>query len=213
MGPNCGLYVPSKEEVDEMGLERHDLHPNFARHGLRGVVDLAKTTPDNLLGLDLVESLIGEKLALPKGTPRMPGGFLAGSRPYPGATRNWSSLSLTQVRRIRNKAPGIVCSTYFNHGRTGEAWGIDAMVSPFNRLANAAQERLGDHLSDWAIRNWNWLNLNYVIWWNWMNDGAGWFSYEPFRRQWSGGSQNRVTSKHKDHWHGQVDNPWVPGNE
>lgn len=151
----------------------------------------------------MIDVNIGEKLALPKGTPRGPDEW----PPYPGATKNWSELSWEVVRAVRQKVPGIICSTYEGHGRTGEPWGIDIMVSPFNRRANPEQEQLGDAISDWALANWSGLHINYIIWWNWMNDGESWFSYEPYRKQWSGGSQNLVTSRHMDHVHIQILNP------
>jgi hypothetical protein len=49
------------------------------------------------------------------------------------------------------------------------------------------------------------MHLNYVIWFNQMNDGVGWFGYEPFIG--FGGDPNFVTQRHQDHVHIQVMNP------
>lgn len=151
---------------------------------------------------------IGHKMQLPKGTPRE-------YPPFPGATKNWSVRSRIQVARIKAKAPGIVCATYASHGRTGEPWGIDIMVSPFHNLFNNEQKQFGWDLCNWIVRHWDEFHLNYVIYDNLMNEinGNGWFSYEPYRKDWGGGSQQLVTSRHRDHIHLQIDNPHVAGNE
>lgn len=147
-----------------------------------------------------------KKLTLPSGTPR-------NYPPYPGATKNWSPRTRAVVHQIREKAPGVVCATYEGHGRTGEPWGIDIMVSKFNEKANHAQELFGDALCNWLLAHWSEFHINYAIWWNYMNDGAGWFDYEPYRLKWAGGSQTLVTSRHLDHIHISISSPYLPGNE
>lgn len=151
---------------------------------------------------------LGRKLELPKGTPRR-------FPPYPGATKRWSDRTRQQVHRIERKAPGVICATYAGHGRTGEPWGIDIMISPFHDRANQKQEDFGDALCNWLVRNWEEMHINYIIYWNWMRDSkrGGWFSYEPYRLKWGGGSQNIVTSRHLDHLHVQINNPHIRGNE
>src|SRR5215212_9398035 len=110
------------------------------------------------------------------------------------------------------EAPGIVCATYRFHGRTGQTWGVDIMVAPFKQKANAPQKALGNALVRWLMNNWVEMHLNYVIWWNRMNDGAGWFDYSPWSRPASqggfpGGSPDMNTRRHEDHVHIQVMNP------
>ncbi len=162
---------------------------------------------------------LGKKLELPKGTPHMPHGYERGVRPYPGATRDWAGRTKNQVERIQRKVPGVVCATYAGHGRTGEAWGIDVMVSPVHQRFSHAQKEFGWELCRWLLRNWDSMHLNYLIFDNFMNDinGQGWFDYEPLRRDWirrsNGGSPNVVTSRHRDHVHIQIDNPHIGGNE
>jgi hypothetical protein len=141
---------------------------------------------------------MGHHLELPGGTPRH-------FPPFLGATQRWSERTRHQVRRIRRKAPGIVCATYRHHGRTGEPWGIDVMVSTLHQMANDREKALGNGLVRWLMNNFAEMHLNYVIWFNQMNDGAGWFSYEPFIG--FGGDPNIVTQRHQDHVHIQVMNP------
>jgi hypothetical protein len=141
-----------------------------------------------------------------------PGGTPRHFRPYPGATQRWSERTRQLVRRIRRKAPGIVCATYRNHGRTGQTWGVDIMVAPFNQKANAPQKALGNALVRWLVNNRAEMHLNYVIWWNRMNDGAGWFDYSPWSKPASqggfpGGSPDMNTRRHEDHVHIQVMSP------
>jgi len=62
------------------------------------------------------------------------------------------------------------------------------------------------------LNNWAEMHLNYVIWWNRMNDGAGWFDYSPWSKPPSqggipGGSPDINTRRHEDHVHIQVMNP------
>ena len=172
MSANCGLYVPSKAELFREGVERRNVHPNLERYD-----DLEE--PAGLLEALRSPDRIGRKIQLPDSTPKT-------FPPFQFATRQWSDRSWRTVHRIQRKAPGIVCATYQGHGRTGEPWGIDAFVSKMHEKANAAEEEAGDRLVEWAVRNWEWLNLNYVIWWNYMHDGAGWFWYEPWRKTGSG---------------------------
>ena len=188
-GSCCGRYVPA-EEIERilarLGIERTDQHPEY--------------TVEQEEGFGM-----GTRLDLPNGTPRH-------FPPYPGATRRWSERTRRQVRRIRRKAPGIVCATYRSHGRTGQTWGVDIMVAPFNHKANAPQKALGNALVRWLVNNWVEMHLNYVIWWNRMNDGAGWFDYSPWSKPASqggypGGSPDMNTRRHEDHVHIQVMNP------
>ncbi len=160
----------------------------------------------------MAEFNLGKELVLPKGTPRH-------YPPFPGATKRWADRTLEQVKRIERKVPGVVCATYAGHGRTGEAWGIDVMVSPFNQKFSKDQKAFGWELCTWLLRNWDSMHLNYLIYDNFMNEinGNGWFDYEPYRLDWirrsNGGSPNIVTSRHRDHVHIQIDNPHVSGNE
>ncbi len=186
---NCGLHVLTPDELDTLGIERYEEIPNKGSAVGRALSGVG-----------------GEELILPRGAPRT-------FPPFPGATKNWNARTERVVRLVKEKAPGVICATYRNHGRTGEPWGIDIMISQFNQKANAAQENFGDILCNWAVKNWAWLNLNYIIYWNWMNDGTGWFDYEPYRLQWASGSQNLVSSRHQDHLHFQVDNPFRAGND
>jgi hypothetical protein len=188
-GSCCGRYVPA-EEIERilarLGIERTDQHPEYTAEQVEG------------FGM-------GTRLDLPNGTPRH-------FPPYPGATQRYSERTRQQVRRIRGKAPGIVCATYRNHGRTGETWGVDMMVAPFNQKANAPQKALGNGLVGWLMNNWVEMRLNYVIWWNRMNDGKGWFDYSPWSKPasqggWKGGSSDMNTRRHEDHVHIQVMNP------
>jgi hypothetical protein len=188
-GSCCGRYVPA-EEIERilarLGIERTDQHPEY--------------TVEQEEGFGM-----GTRLDLPNGTPRH-------FPPYPGATQRYSERTRQQVRRIRQKAPGIVCATYRNHGRTGEPWGVDIMVAPFNQKANSPQKALGNALVRWLMNNWVEMYLNYVIWWNRMNDGEGWFDYSPWSKPasqggWKGGSSDMNTRRHEDHVHIQVMNP------
>jgi hypothetical protein len=188
-GSCCGRYVPA-DEIERilagLGIERTGQHPELTLEQEEG------------FGM-------GTRLYLPNGTPRH-------FPPYPGATRRYSERTRQQVRRIRLKAPGIVCATYRNHGRTGEPWGVDIMVAPFNQKANAPQKALGNAVVRWLMNNWVEMHLNYVIWWNRMNDGAGWFDYSPWSKPasqggWKGGSPDMNTRRHEDHVHIQVMNP------
>src|SRR5215207_1372392 len=200
-GPCCGRFVPQPEEIDStlagLGIERTAEHPEFAQEPEEGF-ELEGTGAEGggAMILGAVQGM-GNKMKLPSGTPRH-------FPPFPGATQQWSERTRNQVMRIRRKAPGIVCASYRNHGRTGEAWGIDIMVSPFHQMAQGAQKQLGNALTQWLVNNWAEMNLNYVIWFNQMNDGAGWFNYEPYRAAYKAGSSNLVTSKHQDHVHVQV---------
>src|SRR5215212_9299530 len=74
------------------------------------------------------------------------------------------------------------------------------------------QKALGNALVRWLVNNWVEMHLNYVIWWNRMNDGAGWFDYSPWSKPASqggypGGSPDMNTRRHEDHVHIQVMNP------
>ena len=188
-GSCCGRYVPADEIeriLARLGIKCTGQHPEF--------------TLEQEEGFDM-----GTRLYLPNGTPRH-------FPPYPGATQHYSERTCRQVRRIRRKAPGIVCATYRNHGRTGQPWGVDIMVAPFKQKANAPQKALGNALVRWLMDNWVEMHLNYVIWWNRMNDGEGWFDYSPWSKPasqggWKGGSPDMNTRRHEDHVHIQVMNP------
>ena len=208
----CGRLVPGPEEIEEtlarLGIERTAEHPEFDAEPEEGF-ELEGTESDG--GMTLVMGAIhgmGKRLELPSGTPR-------DFPPFAGATRRWSERTRHQVRRIRRKAPGIICSTYLNHGRTGERWGIDIMVSPLHQVANDGQKRLGNALVGWLMNNFSEMHLNYVIWFNQMNDGAGWFSFEPFvgfagEFGQSASLTGPVSQRHQDHVHVQVMNPRLP---
>jgi hypothetical protein len=144
--------------------------------------------------------------SLPKGTPRMPEGYREGSLPYPGSSQTWSTRARWVVSEIRKEFGPVVCSTYDFHGRQGEAWNIDVMVSPFRQKATTAQEAFGDRMQVWFENNWVRLGIDYLIWWNWMNDGNGWFDYTPWSRPasqggWPGGDPHPVPRRHEDHLH------------
>ena len=62
------------------------------------------------------------------------------------------------------------------------------------------------------MNNWVEMHLNYVIWWNWMNDGAGMVRLLAVvearfagRLPWRDPDMN--TRRHEDHVHIQVMNP------
>jgi hypothetical protein len=209
-GPCCGRFVPQPEEIDstiaELGIERTAEHPEFDMEPEEGF-ELEGTEADGggAMLLGAVHGM-GSHLKRPGGTPHH-------FPPFPGGTQQWSERTRHQVRRIRHKVPGIVCATYRHHGRTGEAWGIDIMVSPFHHMAQGPQKQLGNALVKWLVNNWAEMNLNYVIWFNQMNDGAGWFNYEPYRAAYTAGSPNLVTSRHQDHVHVQVLNPALGPNQ
>jgi len=208
-GPSCGHYVPEPDELERtlagLGIERTDQHPE---------VPLEPEEDFELEGTELEGTMfeasallhgMGRHLQLPSGTPRH-------FPPYPGATRRWSERTRHQVMRVRRKAPGIICATYVGHGRTGEPWGVGIMVAPFNQKANDSQKALGGAIVRWLLNNWVELHLNYVIWWNLMNDGAGWFDYSPWSKPadqggFPGGSPDMNTRRHEDHVHIQVLNP------
>jgi hypothetical protein len=208
-GPSCGRYVPEPDELErvlaEVGIERTDQHPEFTMEPEEGFeYEGSEYGETGFDGIVLLQGM-GNRLELPRGTPRR-------FPPYPGATQRWIERTRQQVRRIRRKAPGIVCATYRSHGRTGQTWGVDIMVAPFNQKANAPQKALGNSLVRWLMNNWAEMHLNYVIWWNRMNDGAGWFDYSPWSKPASqggfpGGSPDMNTRRHEDHVHIQVMNP------
>jgi hypothetical protein len=205
-GPCCGRFVPGPDEIDEtlarLGIEPTAEHPEmepeegFAEEDFE--LEGAELEGAEFESMALLQGM-GNKLALPSGTPR-------NFPPFAGATRLWSERSRHQVLRIRRKAPGIVCATYRHHGRTGMPWGIDIMVSQLHNMANAAQKRLGNALVRWLMNNFSEMHINYIIWFNQMNDGQGWFSYERFVGKF-GGDPNLVTQRHQDHVHVQIMDP------
>jgi hypothetical protein len=203
LGSCCGRFVPESHEIErtlaKLGIERTAEHREFTMEPEEDEgFELEATESDgNALVLSAMHGM-SKHLKLPGGTPRH-------FPPFVGATQRFSERTRRQVSRIRRKAPGLVCATYFGHGRTGEPWGIDIMVSPLHQKAQGPQKHLGNALVRWLLNNWAEMHLNYVIWLNQMNDGAGWFSYEPFIG--SGGHPNPVTQRHLDHVHVQVMNP------
>ncbi len=224
-GPQCGLHIPKDPEevnaiLDFHGLSREAEHPLFREFNLDAEVssdepgdDLWDLLEDPDLDSDelfgsAVGNRIGTRIQLPNGTPKLPGGY----SPFAGARRGrdvWSRNTFRTQRLIGAKAPGIVRATYAGHGRTGIAYGIDAMTSRFTVEPTRAQLELLARLTNWAVSNWSWLNLDYWIANDRMNDGAGWFSYTPWSKPceqggWCGGSPNMTTRKHRDHGHAQV---------
>ena len=119
-----------------------------------------------------------------------------------GSTRNWDEGTFRVVREIEARFP-VKCSTYPNHGRTGERKSIDVWVAPFRQRANREQEKLGDRIQGYVEANWNRFGLDYLIWWNWMKEGADtpWFSYEPYAFKWPHGDPDPDTRRHFDHLH------------
>jgi hypothetical protein len=206
-GPCCGRFAPGFDEIDatlaELGIERTAEHPEFDMEPEEGF-ELEGVEADGVALVMGAMHGMGNHLHLPGGTPHT-------FPPFLGANQNWSERTRNQVRRIRRKAPGIVCATYKRHGRTGEPWGIDIMVSELHNEAQGGQKQLGNALVKWLMNNFAEMHLNYVIWFNQMNDGAGWFSYEPFVG--FGGDPNPVTQRHKDHVHVQVMNPRLSLNQ
>ena len=205
----CGRFVPGPDEIDEilarLGIERTAEHPDFPMEPEEGLLaeddfelEGAELEGAGIASMAMLQGM-GRKLELPPGTPR-------NFPPFVGATRLWSERTRQQVLRIRRKAPGIVCATYKGHGRTGMPWGIDIMVSPLHQMADARQKRLGDALKRWLENNFSEMHINYIIWFNQINDGAGWFSNEEFRLLF-GGSDDPVTSRHQDHVHVQITDP------
>lgn len=213
----CGA-LPSPEEVrafvEAEGLQRYIAIPDNGK-----VINVGYTPNEEEILEDTTGALsTGTRIILPDSTPVI--WNPSNNQPYNGARRGdaWHPRTRRTVALVRDKVrkkdgKKVICATYLNHGRTGMKFGIDILFSRFTQKANNAEEAAGDRLSNWAIRNWSKLNINYMIWWNWMNDGDGWFDYEPLRLKWDFGSPNVVSSRHFDHVHIQVDSPLIPGNE
>ena len=91
--------------------------------------------------------------------------------PHPGATKNSADKTAAAAKELEEKFP-VVCSTYHGHGRTGEAWGIDVWIGQRGVRADQQQEALGDRIQERLEANWNSVEINYVIWWNWMKENA-----------------------------------------
>ena len=125
-----------REDPGRGRIERTDQHPEFTQEPEEGF----EQEGAEFESIALLQGM-GNRLELPRGTPRH-------FPPYPGATQRWSERTRQQVRRIRRKAPGIVCATYRSHGRTGEPWGVDIMVAPFNQKANAPRRPWATRLLD-----------------------------------------------------------------
>jgi hypothetical protein len=204
-GPSCGRFIPGPDEIDEilaeLGIERTAEHPDFDMEPEEEPEEGFELEGTEVDGQALIMGAMqgmGRKLKLPDGTPRH-------FPPFDDATQRWSERTRRQVRRIRRKAPGIVCATYKGHGRTGEHWGIDIMVSPLHHKAQGAQKQLGDALTRWLLNNFSEMHISYLIWFNQYNDGTGFVSNEEFIG--FSGDQNLITQRHQDHVHVQIMNP------
>lgn len=117
-------------------------------------------------------------------------------------TRNWHSRTAVVAQEIERVFP-VRCSTYKNHGTTGELWGIDIWVSPLNSRANKEQEAWGDKIYEWVLANWSRLNILYMIWWDWYIDDHTQFAYSE-KVDWPHGSKNENDYKHFNHVHIQI---------
>ncbi len=182
----AGTVAHHNIDVDAFRGSREELLDIFGRRRLRPKPARTEAPPDEI----------------PAGTPQMPGGY----PPFPGATTQWAQRANWVVGEIRKEFGPVVCATYGFHGREGEPWNIDVMVSPFRQKADASQEAFGDRIQLWLEDNWMRLGVDYLIWWNWMNDGAGWFDYTPWSRPaslggWPGGDPHPVPRRHEDHLH------------
>jgi len=142
-GPCCGRFVSEPNELErtlaELGIERTDEHPEFTMEPEEDFEVEGAEFDGNILLLGAVHGM-GHHQELPGGTPRH-------FPPFLGATQRWSERTRHQVRRIRQKAPGIVCATYRNHARTGEPWVIDVMVSTLHQMANDREKPLATRSS------------------------------------------------------------------
>jgi hypothetical protein len=86
-GPCCGRYVPEPDELErilaEVGIERTDQHPEFTLEPEEGFeYEEGEYEENDFDGFALLQGM-GNRLELPRGTPRQ-------FPPYPGATRRWS---------------------------------------------------------------------------------------------------------------------------
>ena len=202
-GPCCGRYVPEPDEIERvlagLGIERTNQHPEFT---LESEEDFEHEGPSSRASSC---SRAWETAWISRMGPR------ATSR-HTQALPSAIAAHAPAGKAYQAQGAGIVCATYRNHGRTGQTWGVDIMVAPFKQKANAPQKALGNALVRWLMNNWVEMHLNYVIWWNRMNDGAGWFDYSPWSKPASqggypGGSPDMNTRRHEDHVHIQVMNP------
>lgn len=120
----------------------------------------------------------------------------------PASTRRWHARTLKVAQEIEGRFP-VKCSTYMNHGTTGEPWGIDIWVSPLGTRANKEQEAWGDKIYEWVLANWSRLNPLYMIWWDWYIDDVTQFAYSQ-NVKWPHGSPNINDYKHLNHVHIQI---------
>src|SRR5215203_5477984 len=134
-GSCCGRYVPEPDEIERilagLGIERTDQHPEFTQEPEEGF----EYEGAEFESIVLLQGM-GNRLDLPSGTPRH-------FPPYPGATQRYSERTRQQVRRIRRKAPGIVCATYRSHGRPVQPEGQRPPEGPGQRSCQLAPEQLG----------------------------------------------------------------------
>ena len=229
----CGGNLPNgytlRAFLQEEGIRRHQYIPDNGKSINVGTTPTDSIPDDELFGdaknylASISDRLaasqpVGERIILPDSVPTVWNPL--NGQPYYGAKRGraWHYRTRRTVGLIRRKVVNssgipVRCATYDGHGRTGKPFGIDVLLSTFTQQCNSQEEAAGDALCNWVIKNWSRLNVNYVIWWNWMNDGNGWFDYEPVRRKWDSGSQNLVASRHLDHLHIQIDSPFIVGNE
>lgn len=121
----------------------------------------------------------------------------------PASTRNWAPKTRRVAVEIERRF-NVACSTYPGHGTTGEAYGIDAWVSPLGIRANKEQEATGDAIQKFVEANWARLGIDYIIWWGWINFGSGWKHYDPSSYRNPLAAKNPVTEAHLDHVHLQV---------
>src|SRR5215212_11480365 len=202
--PSCGRYVPEPDEIErvlaEVGIERTDQHPEFTLEPEEGFEyegsEYGETDFDSIV---LLQGM-GNRLELPRGTPRH-------FPPYPGATQRWSERTRQQVRRRGSSALPTVFTVAPDRPGAWTSWSPRS-----SRRPTLPRRPLGNALVRWLMNNWVEMHLNYVIWWNRMNDGAGWFDYSPWSKPASqggfhGGSPDMNTRRHEDHVHIQVMNP------
>jgi GH25 family lysozyme M1 (1,4-beta-N-acetylmuramidase) len=124
-----------------------------------------------------------------------------------GLDRRWSSQATKRmVREIEYNFP-VECFTYADHGRTGKNFGVDVLVAPLNRKANAKQRELGNEILHYVEDNWDRFSLDYTIFFNKMRENPTdpRFDYEPLRLEWEKTHPNVSTdintSRHEDHVH------------
>lgn len=149
----------------------------------------------------------GPQVKRPDGVPRV------SWPPHPGATRNWNRRTRKLVELIEWKFD-ITCATYAWHGNnqgngggSGERNAIDAWVHHPGSPATKVQEEYGDRVQNFIENNGRDTKWFYQIWWDWMRYYyGGWFSYEPYWRDYvkQSGNPNPADNRHYNHVHTQV---------